>query len=113
MFDFNIMPFPYFTDVEKCNFLQRYVLVHCILYYELNESVIPDKQYDEAAKQLYNIMHQLEGFDSERTQYGYVFWDFVPDTGFDLYSKLNEKDRIWLRHLAFVVLKQYKKENKK
>lgn len=111
MIDFNKMPYIYMNDIEKCNLLQRYILVHSILYYEMNESVISDKEYDSTAKQLYCFMKNLE--DNHITQYGYVFWDFTPYTGFDLYSRLNELDKNYLCKIAKNVLKLYKKGKQK
>ena len=35
-----------------------------------------------------------------KTQYGYVMYDFDGTTGFDLYSRLNEKDKRYLMQLA-------------
>ena len=37
---------------ERINFLQRYIIVHSYIYYELNKNIISDREYDTKAKEL-------------------------------------------------------------
>ena len=97
----------YLSDVEKISYLQRRIIIHSILYYELNESVIPDKQFDEEARQLVALQKQNKK-DLNKTEYYYCMKDFDGSTGFDLFNRLKEVDRIYLTHLAKYVLKLYK-----
>ena len=47
------MKFPeHWTTVDKLNRLQRMVLLHSIIYYDLNESVISDDYYNKLTRLL-------------------------------------------------------------
>lgn len=84
----------YWTDKLKIEFLQRVVLIHSYLYYEKDSPKWSDKKFDEVAKQL---VREQKPYSQKtirmNTQYGYVFYDFDGSTGFDLFSRLKEKDR--------------------
>ena len=95
----------YWTEKLKIDFLQRIILIHSYLYYELDASVWSDKKYDEVAKQLTNIQNkykQTEGVDAlkSKTQYGYAMHDFDGTTGFDLWSRLNKQDKRFISNIA-------------
>ena len=79
----------YWTDKLKIDFLQRVILIHSYLYYEADNSVWSDKKYDEVARQLTN-----------KTQYGYCFYDFDGTTGFDLWDRLNKEDKQRIQNIA-------------
>ena len=101
--DFNKAPCIYWSNKLKCDYLQRQILVHSIIYYELNNSVITDKNYDTLCKQLLELKAETENYNE--TQYYYVFRDFTGETGFYLYNSLNKSDREYLLHIAQRVLK--------
>ena len=88
----NKQKFPDTWDLKtKVEFLQRTVLVNSVLYYQLNDSKMSDKRYDEISRELLKL--QSEYGDISDTQYGYAFDEFDATTGFDLYSKLNDYDK--------------------
>ena len=90
--------FPRRWDKITCiNFLQRKIILNAIAYYELNTNKLSDKQYDELSRQLVDLQKDV---DIQQTQYGYVMHDFDGTTGFDLYGRLNEKDKKYLMHIA-------------
>lgn len=90
MYQFSV----YWTEAEKINFLQRVILVHSYLYYEKDNSVWTDKQYDEVAKQLAEMQKpKTVKWILNKTQYGYAFYDFDGTTGFLLWGRLKEKDK--------------------
>lgn len=97
--------------LDKINYLQRKIILSSILYYENNESPISDREYDELSKQLIELTNGYE--DRENTQYWYCFYDFDGTTGFDLSSRLNEHDNIYLHHLALLFGGERKVETKK
>lgn len=100
--------FPRCWDKIICvNFLQRKIIVNSIAYYELDNPVLSDKQYDELCRQLVSLQKTV---DISNTQYGYCFQDFDGSTGFDLYGRLNEYDRTYLKHIAEVGLRSCKQE---
>ena len=91
----------YWTDKLKVDFLQRVILIHSYLYYEVDNSVWTDKKYDEVAKQLTNIQNKHTKLWIKRTtQYGYCFYDFDGTTGFDLWDRLNKKDKRFIQNIA-------------
>lgn len=110
MFNFNKMPFIYWNDIVKASHLQRRILVHSILYYQMNENVISDKVFDDISKQLVNLRTQMCEKDYQKTTYNYCFKDFDGSTGFDLYDKLNKQDQEYLTLIAHNVLRCYKKD---
>lgn len=84
----------YWTDKLKIDFLQRVVLIHSYLYYETDNTLWSDKQYDEVSKQLVELQNKHnKTWIKNKTQYGYCFYDFDGTTGFDLWSRLQRKDR--------------------
>ena len=91
----------YWTDKLKINFLQRVILIHSYLYYEKDSSVWSDKHFDEVAKQLTKMQKTKSViWIKENTQYGYVFYDFDGTTGFDLWDRLNRKDKQYISKIA-------------
>ena len=90
MYQFSV----YWTEAEKINFLQRAILVHSYLYYEKDNSVWTDKQYDEVSKQLAEMQKAKTAIWIQNiTQYGYAFYDFDGSTGFLLWGRLKKKDK--------------------
>lgn len=102
---------PYWSDKLRISALQRWVIVHSILYYELDNSIVADKRFDDVAKQLVQMQNESPD-EAVESDYWYVFYDFDGSTGFDLYHRLNKKDRQYLRHIAQNVLMLYKAEGK-
>ena len=97
----------YWTDKQKIDFLQRVILIHSYLYYEADNSVWSDKQYDEVAKQLTNIQNKhTKSWIKQTTQYGYCFYDFDGTTGFDLWGRMNEKDKQYISNIAEKLVKR-------
>ena len=96
----------YWTDKLKIDFLQRVVLIHSYLYYEKDTTLWSDKKYDEVVKQLTIIQKQkTEQWIKQNTQYGYCFYDFDGTTGFDLWYRLNLKDRQMIKGIAERIVK--------
>ena len=91
----------YWTDKMKIDLLQRVVLIHSYLYYQLDRTKWTDRKYDEVSKQLVFMQseHKKEWI-KEHTQYGYVFYDFNGTTGFDLWDRLNKKDKTYISNVA-------------
>lgn len=91
----------YWTDSLFLSFLQRVILIHSYLYYEKNTTLWTDKKYDEISKQLVGEQNKhKQQWIKEHTQYGYCFYDFDGNTGFDLWDRLNEKDRQFIKNIA-------------
>ena len=94
---------PYWSLKTKMSALQRWLIVHSILYYELNEGIVSDKVFDANAYQLVDMQNSNPEI-AKQTEYWYVFNDFDGTTGFHLYYGLNKKDKKYLTHIAQHVL---------
>lgn len=95
-----------FTNLEKCSFLQRKIIIHSIIYYELNESILTDQEFDKMCRKLLKGIQYTKNY--QRSDYFYVFYDFDGTTGFNLYHRLEEDDKEYLMNLAQYVLSLYK-----
>lgn len=87
-----------FTLKDKVEFLQRKVILNSIIYYYLDNNLMSDLEYDILSRHLVELQN-IYG-DVSDTQYGYVMKDFDGNTGFDLYERLNDSDKQYLRNLA-------------
>ena len=94
-------PNPYLSTEDKLSILQRFIIVHSVLYYEKDASKISDKDFDKACKTYLNNINKV---DIEDTDYGYMFEDFDGNTGFDLYSRLKKKDKVYIDAIVFSIL---------
>lgn len=79
------------------------------MYYELNSTVISDKEFDSIARQLVKLQKQNKD-DLKRSEYFYCMKDFDGSTGFDLYGRLKQHDKVYLTHLAKYILSLYKQQ---
>lgn len=95
---------PYWSNKLKMSALQRWLIVHSILYYELDNAIISDAMFDANARQLVQMQEDFPD-EAEDTDYWYVFYDFDGTTGFDLWDRLNKHDKTYLKHIAEHVLK--------
>lgn len=96
-----------YTIVEKIQLLQRWILVQSFSYYELNDTITSDFQYDSNAKQLAELRNQYPD-EFKRSKYYPYFHDYCSDvdgtvntSGFDLLERLRKTDkdmyrRVWM-----------------
>lgn len=92
-----------FTIVERIQLLQRWILVQSFAYYELNENIATDFQYDANALKLSELKC---GYPDEfkRSKYYEYFYDYCADgghytSGFDLINRVKRKDEELYRHI--------------
>lgn len=98
---------PYMTNAARLSYLQRRVLVHCILYYEMYAPVISDDGYTELAQQLVQQVEASSQQECEKSRYWYCMSDFDASTGYDLYERLSESDKEHLSEIANAVRRSY------
>lgn len=92
---------PYWTETNKIDFYQRVILVHSYLYYIKDSPVWSDRKFDETAKYLVFLQKQKNvEYIKNKTQYGYVFYDFDGNTGFDLFERLKKSDKNMIAGIA-------------
>lgn len=94
-----------FTAVEKIQLLQRSILVNSFAYYQLDENILTDFQYDDNAKQLAELKKQYPE-EFKRSRYYLYFQDYCSDddnvhftSGFDLIEKIRKTDNELYRHI--------------
>ena len=103
MIDFSKAPCIYWSNTTKISYLQRRIIVWSIMYYEHDESCVPDNVYDSVSHQLVELQKK-----ARKSTYYYAMHDFDGSTGFDIPSRLTKEDREYLTHIANVVHKQWK-----
>lgn len=82
----------YCTNTMKMDSLQRWILIHSIIYYEMDRSLVTDKVFDDNCRQLVGLI-ESDPESHKKTDLYYVFNDFDGSTGFDLYHRLNRVDK--------------------
>lgn len=79
---------PYFIIGEKIQLLQRWILVHSMIYYNYDTNIISDEEYDKNCRQLKFYMQKYPEIE---TKYSYIFdyeW-----RGYTLDKAINKKDK--------------------
>jgi hypothetical protein len=108
--DFNKPPSVYWKSDVKASYLQRQIIIHSIIYYELSENVINDKMFDNLCKQLISLSKTMTENEYKKTEYYELFKDFDGSTGFNLYHELSKERQKYLMNIAMYVLKLSKME---
>ena len=94
------------TDQEYINFLQRFMIVHSYIYYELNRNVISDKEYDAKAKRLVQYKNDYPELWKNSEYYKQFGDEYNGATGFTLYHDLNEKQKEIIKSIAYMIYKK-------
>lgn len=113
MVDFSKCPCIYWSDSTKISYLQRRIIIYSIMYYEHNESCASDKEYDSISYQLVELQKRANKDEFEKSTYYYAMYDFDGSTGFDIPSRLTEKDREYLTHIAHIIHERWVRDEKK
>lgn len=92
-----------FNIVEKIQLLQRSILVNSFAYYELNDNILSDFQYDANARQL-EVLCKEHPEEFKRSRYYKYFNDFYDagehaTSGFDLIERVRKNDKEMYRHI--------------
>ena len=102
------------TEVEKIEMIQRWILLHSYLYYELDNSITSDANYNANAQQLIYLKNKYPE-EFKETRYYQYFYDFESSTGFDLIARIKDKnDKILMNALkldANILMNLKDKEN--
>ena len=94
-----------FNPTEKIQLLERWILVHSFIYYELNDNIVSDFDYDANAKQLADLKREYPD-EFKRSRYYDYFHDYCSDvegtvntSGFDLLQRVRKNDSDLYRRL--------------
>lgn len=99
---------PYFSNRQKINLLQRWILVHSYIYYTLNESFVTDYDYDMNCKQLAEMMLKYPK-SNKQSRYYLAYVGFDGSTGFDLMNRLVPKEKQIIKDDANMVYKRHRR----
>ena len=77
------------TTQEYIDFLQRYIIVHSYIYYELNDNYISDKQYDEKSRELTRYKNEYPELWKNSMYYKQFGDEYNGATGFTLFHDLD------------------------
>lgn len=103
------MKFKEMSPQDKVDFAARYIIVHSIIYYEMDESVISDKKFDKKAQALVRLINKYPE-EVKNSEYFQAIHDFDGSTGFHLYHRLKKSQRRYLKQIAHHVIRCYKKD---
>lgn len=92
---------------DRIDFLQRYILVHSYIYYELNDSVISDREYDKKSKELTKYKNEYPDLWKKSMYYKQFGDDYNGSTGFTLYHDLSEHQKNIIESIAYNVIRNY------
>lgn len=100
----------YWSNKTKIEYLERKLIIYCISYYELNDTLTDDNTYNIISKQLERYINKYPK-TFKKTKYYYVFKDFISSTGFDIVTKLNKTDKKYLYGItAYMLERKHKSE---
>lgn len=85
---------------EYIDFLQRFIILHSYIYYELNSNLISDKQYDEKARELTDYKNRYPELWKQSMYHMQFGDDYNGATGFTLYHDLDEHQKEIIRSLV-------------
>ena len=83
-----------FNDKEKIQLLQRSILVNSYAYYELNENILEDCQYDANTRMLLSLKKSNPDAFKKSRYYRY-FDNFESGTGFDLTGRIKKNKALY------------------
>lgn len=93
------------STLDYISWLQRYIIVHSYIYYECDDNVISDKQYDAKAKELVKYKNDYPELWKASEYYKQFGDDYNGATGFTLFHDLNDRQQKIIRSIAYVIRK--------
>lgn len=97
---------PYLSNKDKIELLQKWILVHSYLYYELNYSVVSDNKFDKNCVQLMELKIKYPKL-WKKSKYYYAMKDFDGSTGYGFYEKLKEEHKMIIEMVANHLRRNY------
>lgn len=85
---------------DYINFLQRFIIVHSYIYYELDDNIISDKEYDAKSRELVKYKNDYPDLWKTSEYYEQFGDEYNGSTGFTLYHELNDKQKTIIRVIA-------------
>lgn len=91
------------NDQEYINYLQRFIIVHSYIYYELDDNIISDKDYDAKAKKLVKYKNDYPELWKSSMYYKQFGDDYNGATGFTLYRDLSEQQKQYIKSIVHCI----------
>lgn len=85
---------------EYINWLQRFIILHSYIYYELNDNAISDRYYDMRSKELTEMKEAHPDLWKTSEYYKQFGDEYNGSTGFSLYHALSEEQKEIIQVLA-------------
>lgn len=100
---------PYLKGHEKLDLLARWIITHSMLYYEYDESLVPDAKFDSNAQQFLKLAKEVAEEERRQSRWLYVMRDFDGSTGYNLPKKLTNEHKGLIKRDIKNLLKQNKR----
>ena len=92
------------SNVEKLDGLEKWILVHSHLYYDTDKTVVSDRMFDKNCWQLVDLIRECTQEEREASRWWYVFNNFDGCTGYDLFMRLNSDDQHYIDDMCGMVI---------
>lgn len=93
------------TTQELIDWLQRAIIVYSYIYYELDDNIISDRDYDAKCKELVKYKNDYPDLWKSSQYYKQFGDDYNGATGFTLYHHLNEHDKNIIKSIVRCIKK--------
>lgn len=87
------------TIQDYIDFLQRFIILHSYIYYELDNNYISDMEYDKKSKELVQYKNEYPDLWKNSMYYKQFGDDYNGATGFTLYHDLDDEQKKIVRSL--------------
>lgn len=94
------MKFGNMTTQQQINWLQRRIIVYSYIYYECNQNLVSDREYDAKSKELVALKETYPDLWKTSEYYSQFGDDYNGATGFTLYHSLSEYQKKIIRSIA-------------
>lgn len=91
---------------ERINFLQRFIIVHSYIYYELDDNILSDREYDAKAKELMQYRLDYPELWKSSEYYEQFGDEYTGATGFTLYHDLSDYKKEIVRSIVHFIFKR-------
>lgn len=90
---------------EYIDFLQRYIIVHSFIYYELDTNVISDMKYDAKSKELVRYKNEYPDLWRNSEYYKQFGDDYNGSTGFTLFHDLSDHQQTIIKSIVNLIIR--------
>lgn len=94
------------TPQEYIDWLQRYIIIHSYIYYELNNNAISDRTYDAKSKELTRLKNEYPDLWKTSEYYKQFGDEYNGATGFTLYHDLDESQKRIIKSIAWSITRR-------